>query len=311
MKYPPPGRLVDAGGHRLHIHSLGRGPTVVFEAALGGSSVSWSLVQRRVAEFARACATDRAGFGWSDAGPMPRTAGRIADELKVLLERSSELAPYVLVGHSFGGLVCRIFAGRYPSLTAGLVLVDPAQPEDWLVPSAHEQRRIDRGVVLCRYGARAARLGIARAVSALVGAGALAPAWALARSFTGGELKAEDQWVLTPFLKLPPEVRGPVRQFWTQSRFFEALGSQIETMATSARETLAATPDGFGDLPLVTISAHNPGDHRMRQQTAIAASSTRGRHVIASTSGHWVPMDDPGVIVRAVEHVVKGAEGTE
>ena len=304
MKYPPPGRLIDIGGRRLHLHAAGAGPAVVFEAALGGSSVSWSLVHPRVAEFARACAVDRGGFGWSDAAPPPRTAGIIADELSVLLERSGEPPPYVLVGHSFGGLVARIFAGRYPNRTAGLVLVDPAQPEDWLVPSDYEQRRIDRGVVLCRYGARAARFGVARTVSALVGAGALAPAWKLAQSFTRGELKADDQWVLTPFLKLPPEVRGPIRQFWTQSKFFEALGSQIETMTTSARETLAATANGFGDLPLVTISAHNPGDHRMRQQTAIAASSTRGRHVIASTSGHWVPMDDPGVIVDAVRQVL-------
>ena len=298
MKYPAPGRLIDIGGRRLHLHAMGQGPTVVFEAALGGSSVSWSLVQPRVAEFARACTVDRGGFGWSDAAPGPRTAGRIADELRVLLERSGEPPPYVLVGHSFGGLVARIFAGRNPERTAGLVLVDPAQAEDWLVPADYEQRRIDRGVTLCRYGARAARFGVARTVSALVGAGALAPAWKLAQSFTRGELKADDQWVLTPFLKLPPEVRGPIRQFWTQSKFFEALGSQIETMPVSARETLAASPDGFGDLPLVTISAHDPGDHRKRQQTAIAASSTRGRHVIASTSGHWIPMDDPGVIVE-------------
>src|SRR5262245_64784648 len=138
----PPGQLVDVGGFRLHCHAEGRGcPTVVLDAALGGSSISWTYVQPRIAEFARTCAYDRAGFAWSDRGPLPRTAGRMADELNILLERSGETPPYVLVGHSFGGLVTRIFAARYRALSAGLVLVDPAQPEDWVDPAPKERAR--------------------------------------------------------------------------------------------------------------------------------------------------------------------------
>ena len=118
--------LVDVGGFRLNFVPAGAGrPVVVFDAALGGSAISWTFVQPEVAKFARACAYDRAGFGWSEAGPMPRTASRIADELAVLMERSGEAPPYVLVGHSFGGFVTRIFAARYPRQTAALVLVDP------------------------------------------------------------------------------------------------------------------------------------------------------------------------------------------
>src|SRR4051812_32708693 len=101
---PPPGRLVAVNGHRLHVRATGGGsPTVVFDAALAGSSISWTFVQPQVERFARAVSYDRAGFGWSDAGPLPRTAGRIADELRVLLERAGEPPPYLLVGHSFGG----------------------------------------------------------------------------------------------------------------------------------------------------------------------------------------------------------------
>src|SRR6187402_2695111 len=222
MRFPPPGQLIDVGGHRLHLYATGQGPVVVFDAALGGSSISWTLVTPHVTPFARVCLYDRAGFGWSDAGPMPRTAGRIADELRVLLDRSGEKPPYVLVGHSFGGLVMRIFAKRYPDVSAGLVLVDPAQPEDWLNPGGRELERLRRGALLCRFGARASRVGIARVVSALVGRGALTPAWSIARWFTGGELRADDQWVLGPMLKLPLEARGPLRSFWTQRRFFEA-----------------------------------------------------------------------------------------
>jgi len=96
----PPGRLVDVGGFRLHAQAAGEGqPVVVFDAALAGSSVSWTFVQPAVARFARTFAYDRAGFGWSEAGPMPRTAGRIADELRALLERAGAPPPYLLVRH--------------------------------------------------------------------------------------------------------------------------------------------------------------------------------------------------------------------
>jgi pimeloyl-ACP methyl ester carboxylesterase len=132
---PVPGRLVSLGSHRLHVHCLGDGsPVVVFDAALGGSSLSWTFIQPAVAAFTTACTYDRAGFGWSDAGPMPRTAGRIAAELHALLRAAEVPPPYVLVGHSFGGLSIRAYASSYPEDVAGLVFVDPAHPEDWREP---------------------------------------------------------------------------------------------------------------------------------------------------------------------------------
>ena len=118
------------GTHRLHLRCSGEGtPAVVFDAALGASSLSWSLVQPAIARMTCACAYDRAGLGWSDAGPLPRTAGRSADELYDLLRREAVPGPYVLVGHSFGGLVMRLFESRHASETAGLVLIEPAIPE--------------------------------------------------------------------------------------------------------------------------------------------------------------------------------------
>jgi pimeloyl-ACP methyl ester carboxylesterase len=304
-RLPPPGCLIDVGGFRLHLDARGDGdgPTVVFDAALGGSSISWTLVQDEVARFARACTYDRAGFGWSDAGPMPRTAGRIADELRVLLERAGEPPPYLLVGHSFGALVARIFAGRYREVTAGLVLVDPARPRDWRDPGPANQARIDRGVQLCRYGARAARLGIARVVSTLVDLGALGPARALTRFASRGGVGSREELILAPMWKLPPEARRPLRQFWTRAAFYEALGSQIGSIATSAEETLAAAPDGYGDLPLVTISASNPTDHERRAQEEVVSLTSRARHVIARNSGHWIPLDEPATVIEAVREV--------
>ena len=101
QRYPPPGSLVDVGGHKLHLRCSGQGePTVVLEAGLSSPALVWSLVQPQVAAFARVCSYDRAGYGWSDTGPKPRSAERIADELHRLLINANVPGPYVLVGHS-------------------------------------------------------------------------------------------------------------------------------------------------------------------------------------------------------------------
>ena len=306
----PPGRLIDVGGFRLHLHCMGAAaPVVVFDAALGASSISWTLVQQQVATFARACTYDRAGFGWSEAGPLPRTAGTIAAELHTLLTRAGEAPPFVLVGHSFGGLVMRIFATRHPGLTAGIVLVDPAHPEDWIDPSPEARTSIERGRRLCKQGERAARLGIARIVAALVDAGALAPARALVRMVSRGGLGRPDESILAPMWKLPAEARRPLRSFWTQPKFFEALGSQIETIGTSAAEVLRDSVS-FGDLPVTTISSTNPPADKRRHQDALAARSTHGRHIIASNSGHWIPLDEPATVVQAIRAILNVREGT-
>lgn len=300
-----PGQLVDAGGFRLHLYCSGSGsPAVVMDAALAGSSISWSLIQPEVSRVTRACSYDRAGFGWSDAGPMPRTAGRAADELRVLLDRGGVAPPFVLVGHSFGGLVMRIFAARYRDDVSGLVLVDPAHPEDWVTPAPKEQIKIDRGIRLCRSGATAARYGAARLVSGLVTLGLFGVARGLAKVVSRGGLSREDEGVLAPLWKLPPETRKPLRRFWTQEKFFAALGSQIASISTSAAETLATAAGGYGDLPLVTISSTDPGDYRLRQQEALAGLSRRGRHIVASKSGHWIPLDQPQVVIDAIRDVL-------
>jgi pimeloyl-ACP methyl ester carboxylesterase len=301
-----PGTLVDVGGSKLHLACAGEGsPTVVLEAALGASSVSWSLVQPEVARVTRVCSYDRAGFGWSEAGPQPRTARRIATELHVLLERAGIAPPYVLVGHSYGGVVARVFAHNYRTEVAGLVFVDPAHPEDWVRPAPKEQVKIDRGLRLCRSGAIASRLGIARAVAGLGSIGALTLARGVAHIVSRGDLKKEDEGILAPVWKLPVEIRRTLPRFWTQAKFFEALGSQIEFISKSSEEAIAAEADGYGDLPLVTISSTDPGDYRLRQQETLASLSTRGRHIIASHSGHWVPLDQPELVIQVIRDMVE------
>lgn len=131
-EFAPPGRLVDVGGRKLHIHCLGQGsPAVVLETGMAGTSANWSWVLPEVARSTRVCAYDRAGMGWSDPGPEPRDARTAAAELHTLLERAGIAGPYVLVGHSLGGLSVRMFAAQYRSDVAGMVLVDATHPDLW------------------------------------------------------------------------------------------------------------------------------------------------------------------------------------
>jgi pimeloyl-ACP methyl ester carboxylesterase len=298
----PPGRLVDVGGFRLHVHCSGRGgPTVVFDAALGGSSLSWCLVQPQVAALTRTCSYDRAGLGWSDAGPVPRTAGRSAAELRALLDRADVPAPYVLVGHSFGTLVMRIFAARYPGQVAGLVLVEPAFPEDLIEPSKVERRRIRRGVRLCRYGAVAARLRIAHLMSS--GSGASGLARAAVRFVSRSRADGDRQEILAPLAKLPSDSRAVLTKMWTQPGFFRALGSHIESIAVSAQEVIDAG-DSPAHVPLTVLSATNPPPHHVDLQERLARTSSRGRRIVASASGHWVPLEQPEAVAAAVLDVV-------
>jgi pimeloyl-ACP methyl ester carboxylesterase len=132
---PAPGVLVDIGGHKLHIRCVGpadRRPTVVFEAGGGGSSNDWARVQDLLSPRVRTCAYDRAGSGWSEPGPAPRTMRQEAFELHALLEAAKEPGPFVLVGHSIGGLLVRLYTELYDSDVAGMVLVDPTHENDVL-----------------------------------------------------------------------------------------------------------------------------------------------------------------------------------
>ncbi|MGQ0656841.1 MAG: alpha/beta fold hydrolase [Chromatiales bacterium] len=130
--HTPPGRLIDLGSHRLHLLCTGQGePTVVLEAGLGGFSLEWLPLHRELSRQFRVCSYDRAGYGWSDPGPAPRTTQRLVMELSRLLETAGETAPYLLVGHSFGGYTVQYFAKVHPLLTAGIVLVDSSHPDQF------------------------------------------------------------------------------------------------------------------------------------------------------------------------------------
>lgn len=300
---PPPGILVDVGGHRLHLDCRGEGrPTVVFDAALGASSVSWSRVQPAVAEFTRACTYDRAGFGWSEAGPLPRTIDRVASELHRLLQAASLPPPYLLVGHSLGGFTARLYAARYRSEVAGLVLVDPAVPEEWSPLTPEQERRLVTGAWLGRRAAWLARLGIARLVAFLVSRGAVPLARRLVVLLSSGTLRGEQDRLLHPVLRLGAEERALLRTFWTRPHFFEALASHIESVPESARQVAEVTD--FGDLPVAVLTESGAGPEKLNWHRRLASYSTQGRHLVASSSGHWIPLDEPELVVETIRQMV-------
>lgn len=128
----PPGKRVDIGGYKLHIYCVGQGsPTVVLESGIGGFSLEWVDVQAALARQMRVCAYDRAGYGWSERSPLPRTARVMARELHKLLTRAGVPGPYLLVGHSFGGYIIRYYAVEHPQEVSGLVLIDASHPEQF------------------------------------------------------------------------------------------------------------------------------------------------------------------------------------
>lgn len=132
-EFPPiPGERHDIGGHQLHINCMGTGsPTIIIDTGLGDDSSDWQIILEKSAEISKTCVYDRAGYGWSDFGPRPRTSRQIAYELNLLLKEAQIPPPYILVGHSFGGYNMRIFTSFYPSSVSGVVLVDASHEDQY------------------------------------------------------------------------------------------------------------------------------------------------------------------------------------
>ena len=302
-RFPPPGELVNAGGHRLHIYRMGEGtPAVVMDSGFPASSLSWTFVQPAVARFTQACSYDRAGLGWSDAGPMPRSSRQIVEELRALLLNAGVEGPFVLVGHSFGTFTVRLFASTYPGDVVGLVLVDPIHPSEWLQMTDASARKLAGAIRLSRYGALLARLGVARLISALVRLGAPALGRTSVSLLMGGTI-AEAERMIAPLAKLPVKLRPVVAALWAQPKFFDAIVGQAEALPQSAAQ-VAATGD-YGDIPLVVLSANSASPSQMKEHESLAHLSSQGRHVIASKGGHWIQLDEPDLVIEWIREVVK------
>lgn len=281
-----PGQLVSAGAFRVNLYCTGQGsPTVVLEAGLADSLDTWKGLQPDIARFARVCSYDRAGYGYSDRGPMPRTSERIASELHTALISAGEKPPYLLVGHSFGGFNVRVFNGKYSDQVSGLVLIDATQegqyrmlPRAWNKLRAATLRRAQRQAF---WAPLYIDLGIAHLQ-----------------------------------LRLQRKQAPPVL---LQSKYIQARTSEFENIEVSAEQ--ARKSDHIGDKPLVVLTAGRVIDAGLKGalseadqmayektwvndlQLRLARLSNRGRRVLVADSGHDMPSDRPDAIVTAVREL--------
>jgi pimeloyl-ACP methyl ester carboxylesterase len=270
---PPPGRLVDVGGHRLHVWCMGSGsPAVILENGLGGSTAAWGHVQPDVAGFTQVCSYDHAGMGYSDPGPSPRTTRRIVHELARLVDRSGISGPLVLVGASLGGFTVRVFASEYAPRVAGLVLVD----------ASHEDQQIDVPRV--------------------------APLMPLLAS--AGVLRLAGMSLGLDPASLPPPVRGFARATRFRTAGYRAAVDEFRHARESAAEVKATRRKLT--IPVVVVTAGRGADAEWRAlQADQVGLSERGCQVVAEESGHVVAVDQPQIVVEAIRATVSAARGNE
>jgi pimeloyl-ACP methyl ester carboxylesterase len=291
-RFPARGDLVELAGRRFHVLVRGEGaPTVVFDAPLGASSLGWELVAPEVAKITRTFVFDRGGYGWSEPGPEPRSSGQIVAEMHELLARSHVPKPYILVGASVGGCNARLFAFRYPSEVAGLVLVDPAHEDQFARMSADKRPPM----FPLRLFQIAARLGILRLAGMpvdIAGMNVLGPGLQPAANAVGYRADAVDAIV-------------------DETAALDVGFDEVR----SARN--AGGPRPLGDVPVIVLThgSEEPiqGDDAkayavwVELHAELAKESSRGRQVIVPKSGHFIAVDQPASVVAAIREVVDTA----
>jgi pimeloyl-ACP methyl ester carboxylesterase len=295
----PPGRLVDAGGHRLHLHCTGKGrPTVVIETGLGDFSSDWVLVQQRVATFTRVCTYDRAGYAWSEAGPLPRTFDQINYELRKALANAGEPGPYVLVGHSYGGGPVRQFAIAHRADVAGLVFVDIVGEYQYVSMGRHAGRIGDdakgRQIPPPRDGRGEQRTG-AEPTGAPIDPGPIEP----------------------PYDRLPRHEQAMHAWASTQPELGRAEDSQREWSTEYFARWMASSRKGsLGDIPLIVLTRKvggyrtnmdRPAEEleraRLDAQLVLTELSTAGKQRLVD-AGHNMHLETPDIVVEAIRDVL-------
>ncbi|MGF1645260.1 MAG: alpha/beta fold hydrolase [Thiotrichales bacterium] len=269
----PPGRFLNVDGHQVHLLCAGRGaPAVILEAGLGGSSFDWSEVLPAVSQFTQVCAYDRAGYGYSELGHPPRTGERIAAELHELMLQAEIPAPYVLVGHSFGGYVVRLFASQHPDEIAGMVLVDASHEDQF--------ERFE-----------AAGLPLRRMNPTMMTSGVSLPA-------------SMPEAVRNQALPLS-ESANAIVTLQNETAYFQRSAQQVRTAAPGRRIPVTVLTRGRRVWP-----ATEQGERLERTWEELQRDlflRIGSRQVVARESGHYIQFDQPEMVVDAIANIVDQA----
>jgi pimeloyl-ACP methyl ester carboxylesterase len=291
QQYPAPGQLVDVGGYKLHLNCMGQGsPTIILAAGMGDFSVSWADVQPEVAKFARVCSYDRAGLGWSESSSHPQTASTMVEDLHTLLVNANVQGPYVLVGHSLGGMLTRVYANNYPKDLVGMVLVD----------ALHEERLARLPALMTKETQDA--LGQFRMLGLLNATGimALAPQ-------------------SIPSMGLRDEAYAQWQAILATTGYWETTIDDLSAMAESLAEVRALHITNLGNLPLRVLSPGrwevNPSlsdaeDQQIQkefqaEQAELTALSSDGKQIIVDQSSHFIQREQPDLVIDAIRQVME------
>lgn len=294
--HPPIGKLVNIGSHQLHILPTGEGsPTVVLEAGGMGWSLDWYPVQTEVAKFTRVCSYDRAGFGWSEPGPIPRTSRQIVNELHALLTEAEITKPYILVGASFGGHVVRLFSKKYPEEVAGIILLDARHETiDSKMPPAWKKIQIS-GKGMYQTMLLASKVGVVKLLGKIMGERAAPPI----------------------VMKLPLEIRTTYLEVGFQPKYFQSNLDELSAIVESDGQLSAAGE--LGNIPLIVIRhgipdlfANMPPEQARQSeqiwqelQMKLANLSSDSQLLVAENSGHGIQIDQPELVVDTIRQMVE------
>jgi pimeloyl-ACP methyl ester carboxylesterase len=297
------GRWVTVGRNcKLYLLEKGSGgPTVIFEAGIAATNLNWCHIQEIVSRFTGTASYDRGGLGWSSPSRTARTPGNIAVELHDLLENARIKPPYILVGHSFGGLVMRRFALLYPDDVQSILLVDPMRCEEWPPLNPGKQSEIDRGAKLTRYAIPIARFGLARlaVTSLLCRSGRLSGQLAGAAGAGGRHVLGR---VTEEVGKMPREVWPIIAAHWSSPEYYRGMCSHVEAVPDTVREMHAAGP--IRDIPVLVLT---PGKSTPLSIERLHSIGDNVQQVIAAASAHWIHLDEPDLVIDSIREMVTAA----
>jgi pimeloyl-ACP methyl ester carboxylesterase len=288
-----------ANRSNLYLFELGFGePTVLFEAGIGATHLNWRSIQEAIAQFTGTVSYDRGGLGWSSRCRSARTPGNVAQELHQMLDRGGFKPPYILVGHSFGGLVMRRYALLYPQEVAGVVLIDPMRCEEWPPLDPTKQSQLELGHRLIRYAMPVARCGLARLFVSLLfcRAGKLSNQIAGATGSNGRHVMGR---IKTEVSKMPRKVWPAVAAHWSRPEFYAGMRSHIASIPSTVTEMHAAEP--IHSIPVTVLT---PGNAEPLSQENLQQIGDRVEQVIASKSEHWIHLDEPDLVIDSIRAMV-------